>query len=173
MQRWRRRSLDTDAERGSAALAYEQVTLQPELDALQTVYAGLDFLETQLQALLRDVEVVDDRRAAAMYDAYLAFKTATIEIATNILRHAYPPGYVMMPVTLGLQLFPNSLEATFYDQGVEYALPDEIEVPEWDDLLDMPEGNLGLFLARNALDVLDYTRTPAGVNRWYLVKRFK
>jgi anti-sigma regulatory factor (Ser/Thr protein kinase) len=38
--------------------------------------------------------------------------------------------------------------------------------------LALPEGGYGLALARAAVDQLDYERTPDGINRWRLVKRF-
>jgi anti-sigma regulatory factor (Ser/Thr protein kinase) len=112
-------------------------------------------------------------KGAAVSAVYDAFKTAVIEIATNIFRHAYPPDYPSAPLTFQLFLFSQNLEATFHDQGIAFTLPASVPSPafdEIDDILNVPEGNFGLFLALQALDHLDYSRTSSGVNQWRLIK---
>ena len=100
------------------------------------------------------------------------FATATIEIGGNIIRHAYAhdtPG----PLALALRAWPDRLEAAFTDQGQRYEprplaphTPlDELQIDH------LPEGGFGLALARDALDALDYERTPDGLNRWVLISR--
>ncbi len=98
------------------------------------------------------------------------FATATIEIGGNIIRHAYAedaPG----PLMLALRAWPDRLEAAFTDHGRFYeprpvrplAPLDELQIAQ------LPEGGFGLALARDALDALDYARTPEGLNRWLLI----
>lgn len=160
MQAWRRRSLATDPQPGENALIREQLEITSQQRNLTEIYGSLDRFEAAAMAL-RGNEV------GAVYDA---FKTAVVEIATNILRHAYPLGASPAPLTLHLYLFPHQLEALFYDQGVAFSPPTELTPPAIDDVMELPEGNLGLFLALQALDHLDYSRTPAGVNQWRLIK---
>jgi anti-sigma regulatory factor (Ser/Thr protein kinase) len=126
------------------------------------------------QALDRFEAAAVAEKGAAVTAVYDAFRTATIEIATNILRHAYPPDHPGAQLSLQLYLFAERLEAQFYDQGIAFTPPTEIMPPtfdEVDDILNVPEGNFGLFLALQALDHLDYSRSPAGVNQWRLVKQ--
>lgn len=140
---------------------------------------------------------------------YPAFMTAVVEIATNIMRHAYPSPPEEEPeaqgtpgmLALTLTLFAHRLHAEFRDQGIPFSpaasaeeapaagsadAPGEGDTDagplaglapnaphsDADELLDLPEGGFGLFVARQALDVLDYRRTPEGDNCWILVKEF-
>ena len=91
----------------------------------------------------------------------------------RLFDHAYPPDLPAAPLTLQLALFGERLEAVFNDQGIAFTPPSAVVSPaldEIDDILNVPEGNSGLFLALQALDHLDYSRTPEGVNQWRLVK---
>jgi anti-sigma regulatory factor (Ser/Thr protein kinase) len=118
-------------------------------------------------------------RGAAVTGVYDAFRTATVEIATNILRHAYPPDHPQpahshAPLTFELCLFSQRIEAIFHDRGIAFSPPVVVAAPaldEIDDILNVPEGNFGLFLALQALDHLDYSRSSDGVNGWRLIKR--
>lgn len=97
------------------------------------------------------------------------FRTAVAEIAANVVRHAYPPSFTARPLELQLLVYPDRLVALFEDRGVAWEPADESAVP---DPLDLPEGGLGLAVARGALDELSYRREPDGRNVWRLVKHF-
>jgi anti-sigma regulatory factor (Ser/Thr protein kinase) len=140
---------------------YLELTAQPH--NLGIIHDALDRIEAAVE-----------KRGTPTPGVYDAFRTAVIEVATNILRHAYPPGAPSASMTLQLYLFPQRLEAIFQDQGIAFALPQEVSSPaldELEDILSAPEGNFGLFLAINALDHMDYSRSPTGVNKWHLIKR--
>lgn len=112
-------------------------------------------------------------KTASTAPLFDAFKTAVIEIATNILRHAYPPNDPNASLTFKLMLFDRQLEAIFYDHGIAFTHPLEGHSPnldDIDDILDVPEGRYGLFLALQALDSLNYSRSDAGINEWHLIK---
>lgn len=98
------------------------------------------------------------------------FATATIEIGGNIIRHAYAEGESGR-LALMLRAWPDRLEATFTDHGRPYepSPPKPIEPLDDVQIAHLPEGGFGLALARDALDILDYERTPEGVNRWLLI----
>lgn len=97
------------------------------------------------------------------------FRTAVAEIAANVIRHAYPPSGDTRPFTLDVLVYADRLVAQFTDSGEAWEPSDEPVAP---DPLDLPEGGLGLAVARGALDELTYRREANGTNIWRLVKRF-
>ena len=97
------------------------------------------------------------------------FRTAVAEIAANVIRHSYPPSGTSRPLELQLLVYPDQLVALFADSGVAWESAGEPAPP---DPLDLPEGGLGLAVARGALDELSYRREPDGRNVWRLVKHF-
>jgi serine/threonine-protein kinase RsbW len=100
------------------------------------------------------------------------FATALAEIAANVVRHAYPPGTARGPMRIRLRLYADRVVASFADQGVRFVPPEATGSPGTD-RSELPEGGYGLALARATLDRLEYRRTPAGTNRWRLMKRFR
>ena len=98
----------------------------------------------------------------------IAFELGVAEIAANIVRYAYPPPTRSVgEFEVRLQLYPDRLEALLSDQGQPFGEPGPTDF----DPNDLPEGGFGLPLARRALDRVEYTRTPDGLNCWRLVKR--
>ena len=97
------------------------------------------------------------------------FRTAVAEIAANVIRHAYPPTGTTRPLELHIEIYHDRVVARFADSGVAWEPTEEPAVP---DPLDLPEGGLGLAVARGALDELSYRREPSGTNVWQLVKHF-
>ena len=96
------------------------------------------------------------------------FRTAVAEIASNIVRHAYPPSQAVRPFELKVLVYVDRLEAQFVDRGAGWETGSEPVPP---DPLDLPEGGMGLAVARGALDELSYRREPDGTNVWRLLKR--
>ena len=96
------------------------------------------------------------------------FRTAVAEIAANIVRHAYPPSHDARSFELKVLVYDDRLVAQFADRGVAWDPGAEPVAP---DPLDLPEGGLGLAIARGALDELTYRREPNGTNVWRLLKR--
>jgi anti-sigma regulatory factor (Ser/Thr protein kinase) len=105
-------------------------------------------------------------------DLRARFATAVIEIAGNIIRHAYPPGE-RGALELRLRAWPDRLEARFSDRGSRYDPPPSAVPATWDETVPegVPEGGFGLALARSAVDALDYDRDDTGENHWTLVSR--
>jgi serine/threonine-protein kinase RsbW len=130
-----------------------------------------------------------------------AFETAVAEVAANIVRHAYPPGFPPGTMRFRLHAYRDAIEARFADHGVGFQAPPAPPAPgndaprhplapqpapaapdaagaagedDLDDLLaalELVEGGYGLPLAQAALDTLDYHRSARGENEWRLVKR--
>ena len=157
MRRSRRRSLATR----DAVLAEERVVVPATPDHFAALHDALDRCwEAARRALAQPPE-----RAR-----WLEFTTAVMEIATNIVRHAYPDDAAPARLELRLRVYADRIEARFTDRGVPFSAPaepasDELDIP------DLTEGGYGLALARAAVDRLDYHRTPGGLNRWRLVTR--
>lgn len=85
------------------------------------------------------------------------FEAAVMEIAHNVVRHAYPPGQKPGNVKLRLRLYADRAEALLTDRGVPFVEP--------------PEPGAGLAAARAGVDYLEYSRRARGANRWRLLKR--
>jgi anti-sigma regulatory factor (Ser/Thr protein kinase) len=101
----------------------------------------------------------------------LAFATAVIEVATNIMRHAYPSQVADRGLSLHLRVYADQVVASLQDHGIPLPAAPVAGPPPTGDTLDLAEGGYGLALARACVDVLDYSRTPDGTNCWRLVKR--
>ena len=151
----RRPSLATNSRVRHAETIAEQATPA----ALAAVHAALDRAWAVIDAS------ATDRPTTLWRDL---FRTAVAEIASNIVRHAYPPSHPARPFELKVLVYDDRLEAHFVDQGSGWE-PGSEPVPP--DPLDLPEGGMGLAVARGALDELSYRREPDGTNVWRLLKR--
>jgi anti-sigma regulatory factor (Ser/Thr protein kinase) len=105
-------------------------------------------------------------------DWRLEFATGLAEIATNIVRHAYPTGASSGPMELRLRAYLDRVVACLTDRGVAFRMPPEPRDSPGRDPMELPEGGYGLAAARACVDRLDYSRTPNGENRWRLLKQF-
>lgn len=139
----------------------ESVEVPASPHAVDAVHAALARLWTAAAALPRPPDE----------GARMRFDLAAVEIATNVIRHAYA-GQAPGPLRLRLRATDDRVEALFEDVGAPYVEPErESHVPDaFDDLLDVPEGGFGLALVRSSVDSVDYERTAEGANRWSLVK---
>ncbi len=52
-----------------------------------------------------------------------AFETAVAEVAANIVRHAYPPGFPPGTMRFRLHAYRDAIEARFADHGVGFQAP--------------------------------------------------
>ena len=100
-----------------------------------------------------------------------AFDTAIGEIGANIVRHACA-GLPDIQMRLRLRLKPGMVVACFTDLGRIYQ-PGSVTdtTSQRHSLLDLPEGGMGLAIARAALDELYYRRWH-NVNIWRLIKTY-
>jgi anti-sigma regulatory factor (Ser/Thr protein kinase) len=96
----------------------------------------------------------------------MAFALGLAEIATNIIRYAYPADRPPGELQVILRLYSDRLEALLQDHGQPFV---ETEQPV--DSAELPEHGFGLALARRSLDQVEYERDAGGVNHWRLVKR--
>jgi anti-sigma regulatory factor (Ser/Thr protein kinase) len=94
------------------------------------------------------------------------FTTGVAEITANIIRHAYPPGAAAGSLHLRLSARRDAAIARFADRGVAFAPPPVAAAS------DLPEGGMGLLVARACFDDLHYRRRCGAANAWRLIKRF-
>ncbi len=102
------------------------------------------------------------------FDAELV--SAVSEIFNNIVLHGYQvpgdhPGSPPPPIDFELRLNDYSLEIVITDHGSAFDI-ESVQPPE---LESLPEGGMGIHIARSCVDALDYV--PGPPNRWRLTKR--
>ena len=109
-----------------------------------------------------------------------SFEVAVMEIANNIIEHAFPTGTPNAKLKLRLRAYNERVEAIFTDRGVPFEKPAPTSPTEIDPLLAdladfeaLSEGGRGMALARSAVDIVEYSRRARGANRWRLVKRLR
>ena len=141
-----------------------------ETVAVPALAAELDALHAALDRFWRGLDVALTQPPDLEWR--LAFTTALAEIATNIMRHAYPGGTPSGRMELRLRAYPDRVVASLSDQGIAFREPPARQAADNLDALTVLEGGYGLAIARAYLDDLDYSRSPGGVNCWRLVKRF-
>lgn len=92
---------------------------------------------------------------------------AAHEICTNIIQHAYTqhPENERISISLTLYQNPRRLQIDLLDSGQPFDITN-IKEP---DLLAGQVHGYGLFIVKNLMDEVDYTRLPKG-NHWRLVK---
>ncbi len=105
----------------------------------------------------------DGSRLELSRDFDASFLSAFSEIFNNIVIHAYERSGEG-EIRLELTPFADRLVVTIHDGGKAFDI-DSIPPPQLDTL---PEGGMGIHIARSCLDELDYT--PGPPNRWRLIK---
>jgi anti-sigma regulatory factor (Ser/Thr protein kinase) len=130
--------------------------------------ASLDTLHAALERFWHACDALPAPPQAGMWR--FAFDTAVAEVGANIVRHAYA-GRPTAGLRLRLRMSANSVVACFVDSGRSYrsVLPAALMI-DASNLLDLPEGGMGLPIARAALDQFSYRRA-GNTNIWLLVKQ--
>jgi anti-sigma regulatory factor (Ser/Thr protein kinase) len=101
------------------------------------------------------------------------FTIAVAEIASNIIRHAYPDVQESRDMHLRLSAYTDRVEARFVDHGIAWTVPTPTGAAPDHDLQEIPESGRGLAIARASLDELSYRRDATNqTNEWRLGKRF-
>ena len=150
----RRRSLDSEP-----AIVEELVQVEAHPESLEQVHDTLDRFWVR----------VDQAGVTATSSRWrLELATAIVEVVANVIQYAYPVDAAERPLRLRLASYTDRVEALIVDRGQPFA-PEATAFPP--SLDELPEGGLGLAVARAALDDLSHRRSEAGENVWRLVKR--
>ena len=103
-----------------------------------------------------------------------AFVSAFMELFNNIAIHAYKRQVGSLDgggdVELNLIIDSDALELEMCDTGRPFDI-DAVPEPRLGDIHDLPEGGMGIHIARTLLDELVYT--PGPPNRWRLRKTLR
>ena len=123
----------------------------------------------QIPQLAEFVEAVAD---IAKLDVGLAMSLnlALEEAVSNVIMYAYPPGSDGL-VDVEAIIRKNELRFIISDSGVAF---DPTAAPDADITLDVSErpiGGLGIFLVRNIMDEVSYTRSDDGKNILTMIKK--
>ncbi len=144
-------------------LAEETIAVAATAQNLAVLHAALD----------RFWAAVDRAVTAPPPQAWrLRFATAVLELATNVVQHAYSVDAAPGPMQVRLRAYADRSVARFADRGVPFTGPLGPRAEFEADPLALPEGGYGLALILACVDRLAYRRTPQGTNCWRLVKRF-
>lgn len=122
----------------------------------------------RIQAKVGDQAPGDDLTPG--YDVRDPFDVAVVsafaEIYNNIVRHAYR-GVADPELALTATIVDSTVTLELIDQGKVFD-PEQVGAPDLDAL---PEGGMGLHIARAMVDQVDYE--PGPPNLWRLVKSFR
>jgi anti-sigma regulatory factor (Ser/Thr protein kinase) len=117
---------------------------------------------------LQEITALVRRSTAAYGDAFAyRLELATSEIATNVIKYAYPGSTGPLRGTLTLNL--DHVQLDLFDNGVAFD-PASVPPPR---LGEPHEGGYGLFIAHQMVDKLDHTAMEPRGNHWRLVKHRK
>ncbi len=156
MPRSRRRWL---AINSTWVLVEESLILTAHPDALESIHGALNRFWNQASYSVLP---------ASSTTSWLKFSTAVVEIATNIIRYAYPND--AGDIGMRLRFYPHRMEARLCDRGIVFEgfsrAAREMSTDE------LREGGRGLGIAWTGVDQLRYRRTLQGTNCWRLVKQF-
>ena len=154
------------SEQPSDSVLVEETVTAPALPS------GLDALHGALTRFWSEVDAVMHHPPDPAQR--LRLETAAMEIATNIIRHAHPPGAPQGTMHLRLRAHADRIEILFTDHGLAFHPPEPAARPaeaadEPADLIAIPEGGYGLALMRATVDEVDYERSREGANVWRLL----
>ena len=130
---------------------------------------ALDEIHDVLAGFWAEADTVPSHRPPEVWRHL--FDTAVIEVASNIVRHAYPSSARSGRIVVRLRLHSDRAEAWLLDGGRVFVEPTLVSPPSSADAIEgLPEVGYGLPIARAALDELEYRRSRFGTNVWHLVK---
>jgi anti-sigma regulatory factor (Ser/Thr protein kinase) len=100
----------------------------------------------------------------------MSLNLALEEAVSNVIMYAYPKGSDGL-VDIEAIIRKKELEFIISDNGTPF---DPTAAPEADitlDVEDRPVGGLGIFLVKNIMDVVKYTRSDDGKNILSMIKK--
>jgi anti-sigma regulatory factor (Ser/Thr protein kinase) len=120
-------------------------------------------LTEQIEALLEGLD--------CPMKAMMQISVAIDELMANVASYAYAPGKGDVTVRFDFDADTRTVAITFIDSGIPY---DPLAKPDPDVTLGAEErkvGGLGIFLVRNIMDEVKYTRSDDGKNILSMTKK--
>jgi serine/threonine-protein kinase RsbW len=130
--------------------------------SLPAGYQHLEKVSTAIDELISQVPT-----PTGSEQVIYSIKLAVHEICNNIIEHAYGEQDGVIQINLTIDATAQQFVARLYDTGEKFD-PSTIAMP---DLSEPREEGYGLFLARELMDEVHYTR-QGDENHWQLVKRW-
>ena len=91
---------------------------------------------------------------------------AVDEACSNIIRHSYKNDYDRK-IDLTVKLKTNSLTISIVDDGIKF----DINSIEPRDTNHLKPGGLGIYIIKQIMDTVEYSRTSKGFNKIKMVKK--
>lgn len=91
---------------------------------------------------------------------------AVDEACSNIIRHSYENDYSRI-IDLTVKLKTNSLTISIVDDGIKF----DIDSIEPRDTSHLKPGGLGIYIIKQIMDTVEYSRTSKGLNKIKMVKK--
>ncbi len=125
-------------------------------------YQNLEKISTTIDKIINRVKFAEDPE-----QTIYTIKLAVHEICNNIIEHAYQEQGGSIRIKLTVDEIAQQFITDLYDAGSAFD-PSTVAMP---DLSTPQEAGYGLFLARELMDEVHYTR-QGDENHWQLVKRW-
>ena len=137
-----------------------------KLDSL-TVPGKLESLEAIANFILQTAQITQLGKKSTY-----KLRLAVDEIATNIIQHGYAAANLSGEIVCSAELTDNCLKIILEDWGVAYNSTAYTPVNNLQQsLLERPIGRLGIYLASESVDDLQYERTGDRNRHIFIVKR--
>ncbi len=139
-----------------ASLRYRSVIIRVVASACRL----LSEPEISLESVQHEIDLSE------RFDAELV--SAVSEIFNNVVIHGHHGGNSRATISMRVDVGARELRVTISERGERF---DERAVAIRPDLRALPEGGLGLYIARSCVDELEYR--PGPTNFWHLTKRVR
>lgn len=118
-----------------------------------------------LEATSHFTQQLEDWMSFLAMDVRTPVVLAVHELLVNIVRHAYAGQ--TGEITTAIETTPKALRIRIRDFAPNgFVMPDQVAAP---DLVDLPEGGMGLYIIQQAFDRVNYQHLTDG-NLWQLDK---
>jgi len=91
---------------------------------------------------------------------------AVDEACSNIIRHSYENDY-KRKIDLTVKLTTDSITISIFDDGIKF----DINSIEPRDTSLLKPGGLGIYIIRQIMDTVEYSRTSKGLNKIKMIKK--
>ncbi len=91
---------------------------------------------------------------------------AVDEACSNIIKHSYKNDYTRK-IDLTVELETNGLSISIFDDGIKF----DIDSVTSRDITDIRQGGLGIYIIKQVMDTLEYSRNKNGLNKVKMTKK--
>ncbi|MCK5162166.1 MAG: ATP-binding protein [Desulfobacula sp.] len=88
------------------------------------------------------------------------------EACSNVIKHSYNNDYTQK-IDLNVKLETNCLTISIVNDGIKF----DCSSIEARDINEIKPGGLGVYIINHAMDTVEYSQTPEGLNKLTMVKK--